>query len=807
MNFDNSLFENTPIEFKEINHTDFDSDLYNVEPKEIVKPIKGYLSDNLIPILTKDLHNKNTTVINAGVGQGKTTAILEIIEKFADHKNYVVVIAVPFKSLIKQYEKECIEKGISKRRIFNQLEIDKYFEKKEVLTEKTLWGKHYDDEEVINAHKDKFKIRNFDIHILTVNALLGNSVESLFQSKKKTKYFNRLLGYCEKADKKLIFIFDEIHASIHNFKEEFICKLWNYHGLVHKNYIVSATYNEASKEVIKYLSEFTGNNIKIIESIRLPLIEKQSELYLNFYTDKYIEKDEKLYNLILSLLDGKKKFDILVYSKSLAQKLTKSGNKIGQLFKERNVTINKCYNDLYRNDDDEVGYNSDAECTNIGTKFSTGISIKHEEHTFIVMFPRDLHNEYIKNKGIFSMGSNSIIQALARQREPGKIYVYLPPPLDIDKDTLPTSYSESQKKELLKIFNKCKAYSSKLVKYSNVNQQNLVLSKTYTKLYYEVTPALDKIKSSERDSKMNRLLFPTQEIFNLDKGENHLVKDFFGGNLSAYILWASTTNQFLNCKLKSIVVVLKVYLYSENLYEQLEAKVKKMLYDLEVIEVGYFYRWRNPYEKLELFKKFIFSNIVILDKEKVGVVQKEKILLEIIKFLYFNSKTVSKTEVYHYYLKSCIISSKVSVSDIESYKLQKSKIDLIGVYSKWKDLKDIIKLNVENYKKHTYIHNKANKAFVKAYKEIGFKKDIEFLLDNDLLLSTNIFTLKNNYNKEKSLSKKIAIIYNLTIKTFFANKKSVIGIKAVDTSVYLFRPKEIDNISNLLFSDRITYTI
>ncbi|AOW20742.1 hypothetical protein [Urechidicola croceus] len=69
MDFDNSLFEDTPIEFKEINHTDFDSNLYKVEPKEIVEPNdEGYLSDNLIPILTKDLHEKNTTVINAGVG-------------------------------------------------------------------------------------------------------------------------------------------------------------------------------------------------------------------------------------------------------------------------------------------------------------------------------------------------------------------------------------------------------------------------------------------------------------------------------------------------------------------------------------------------------------------------------------------------------------------------------------------------------------------------------------------------------------------------------------------------------------------
>ncbi|MBU2939856.1 DEAD/DEAH box helicase family protein [Lacinutrix sp. C3R15] len=792
MDFDNRLFEDTPIEFKEINHTDFDSNLYKVEPKEIVEPNdEGYLSDNLTPILTKDLHEKNTTVINAGVGQGKTTAIIEVIKEFANSKDYIVVIAVPFKSLIEQYEEVCIKNDISKHRIFNQLEIDKYFDNKEKEV-KSEWGSLYSEEEVIN----KFNIRNFDVHILTVNALLGNSVESLFQVREKTEYFNRLLGYCEKTDKKLVFVFDEIHASIHNFKEEFIYKLWNYHGLVHKNYIVSATYNEASKEVIKYLSEFTDNTIKIIESTRLPVKEKQSELYLNFYIDRNIEKDETLFELIKELLDSDKKFDILVYSKKLVQKLTSSKSRIGQLFISREADINKSINDPFSHDDGSIGY--DKEKINIGTKFSTGISIEHEEHTYIVIFPKDLNVEFIDNKGIFTMGSNTIIQALARQRKKGEIYLFMPPPIDINEDTLPLSYTENQKNTILDVFKEGKKYGEKTIDYSYINGQGLELDKTYNKLYREVEPAIEKIETADRDTKLNRLQFPTKEIFNLDKGEKHLVRGFFGGDLPAYILWASLTNQFLNCRLKDINFIKKIYLNTPRQYEQLEKIVEDILYDMEVIEENYFYINLKPFEKIELFKNFIFSIIVILDKKKIGASEKVKVLLDILKIILFDSKDTTKTEVYQLYLKSCVMSS-IKAKDLK--KMPESKLHIVNAYKKWKYLVDVIELNIETYKKHNYIDKQAKKAFAAEYKSISFQNDIKYLLSNDILLSTGIFPLKNTYEKERLPSKKMNTIYNLTINVFFSEKKETIRINNVKTGVHLVKSKKVEKLPNLLFKD------
>ena len=46
---------------------------------------------------------KNTIVINSGTGQGKTKSVLEIIKKYTETPDYIVIIAVPSKNLIEQY--------------------------------------------------------------------------------------------------------------------------------------------------------------------------------------------------------------------------------------------------------------------------------------------------------------------------------------------------------------------------------------------------------------------------------------------------------------------------------------------------------------------------------------------------------------------------------------------------------------------------------------------------------------------------------------------------------------------------------
>ena len=67
----------------------------------------GYIKDALSEKL--NLNVKNTSVINCAVGQGKTTAILEIVKEYVlSNPNTYIVIAVPLVSLISQYKKDLL---------------------------------------------------------------------------------------------------------------------------------------------------------------------------------------------------------------------------------------------------------------------------------------------------------------------------------------------------------------------------------------------------------------------------------------------------------------------------------------------------------------------------------------------------------------------------------------------------------------------------------------------------------------------------------------------------------------------------
>ena len=239
MELPNKYFEDFPIEFKEINPEDFPN--FSVREKIIISPDEeGYICENLKHHI--DLDEKNTVVINAGVGQGKTTAIIEIVKEYYENTDYIIFIASPFVSLVEQYYKDVIKKDIPEKDIFRYELLGN-----DELTD--FWHRR--------------------IHIVTANCILGNPGEDAFiNSKVKRYYLNRLSKYCEKYNKKVIFIYDEIHDAIHNFKEEYIFNLWKWRNVILKNYIISATYNEASKVVIEYLAELTNDNIQIIESER-----------------------------------------------------------------------------------------------------------------------------------------------------------------------------------------------------------------------------------------------------------------------------------------------------------------------------------------------------------------------------------------------------------------------------------------------------------------------------------------------------------------------------------------------------------
>ncbi|MDB0600279.1 DEAD/DEAH box helicase family protein [Tenacibaculum maritimum] len=811
MNIDNSLFENTPIEFKEINPEDFDSKLYNVKPKIVIEPNDdGYISDELLPILTADLDNKNTTIINAGVGQGKTRAIIEVLTKYANNPDYLIVIAVPYKSLIEQYVIDC-SKHIPKKQIFNLIGQEDELKKSK---KRKGWG-FTSDETMLPISS---KVRGTKVHIMTINALLGNpGDDNLFVSKMRSEYFKYLNEFCQSTNKKMIWLFDEIHDSIHNFKEQFIYNLWSFHGLVHKAYIVSATFNEASKEVIKYVSEFTDKSIFIIESERTPKPEKQSNLHLNFYIDHQLYKDANLVSLISSLVKNNKPFDILVYSKSLAEKLINPNKtspskvkKVSDVLKPRILEINRCFSEVF-NPKANKKYNKTK--INIGTNFSTGINIECLEHTLIILFPKDLSVDYINNKGVFTNGSNVIIQALARQRKKGDIHVFLPNPDGIDLKSLP--HTETQNNKMYECFKTYKRGNNKEAKYSDVNSLDNLLSTAYDKLIYDTSNANKKLKDTNRTG-LNRLAYPTKEIFILNQGEKYITKEFFGGNLSAYILWASLSNQFLNCKLKSIKNATRLDFDKENLLNDVRDFFNAETETLNnVLEEFNLFDSLSEYEKFEFINTLILNSKIYIDGVKASSYQKYKVHLIMLKTLYFDSYEFTlkdaKSDLFDYYLRSCVFHS----SELKEVKKNLNTRDLtcIEIFKKWYQFIELIDNSLEENKGLMRILAEPNSEFIYKFTSLGFDKDLAYIFDNHYIFSTELFQLKDTYNKAlkkndtKNQNRHIETFYKTCIKTFYNFKVQDTTKNKFKTSYYIVEKIISSGMPNLIYKPLPEYIL
>ena len=523
-----NYFDDFPIEFKQINPEDFPQ--FEVSEKNIISPnSEGYIKDALDEKLR--LGDKNTVVINAGVGQGKTHAIIDIVKQYYEREEFVIFIASPFVSLVEQYYNDVLEKGIPEDDVFRY----------EVLGNEELpqfWRKR--------------------IHIVTANCLLGNPGEDAFiNSQVKRYYLNRLSKYCETKDKKVVFIYDEIHDTIHNFKEQYIFNLWKWRKVIHKNFIISATYNEASKVVIEYLAELTNNKIQIIESERKRFLEKQSELFLHYNSEQFYNfDDKKITELVGDLISVGKEVDILSYSKKLAENIIKNKTEgIGAELYKKYEEINNCTSDLKLNQrgDREVPQNRyKNNMCNVGTNFKTGVSIEKENHAFvIIMPPKGAQMPFKNNYGIFTSGINSIIQALARQRKKGEIHIILPKPKEFDYDTL--IFEEEEQHEQFKEFYERVKDSSEVeekTKYIPLAEQDNMFFNFYENtLKANIKDEIAFVQNLERPNKV-RLDFPEYKLYKLSDSEDYFVNKtlFFGGDLSAYITYCAVTNQFINCK-------------------------------------------------------------------------------------------------------------------------------------------------------------------------------------------------------------------------------------------------------------------
>jgi len=553
------------IEYKELNEKDFKN--FNVRRDFLQDIDNKYLSEVADGYI--DLKESNTVVINSSVGQGKSVLAIDIAKDYYLQKNdvgdyiYTIIFAAPYKTLVEQY----IEKITSAiNETGNDVNIPDYANLAIGKDEKN---------NVHNASSSR-------MHVITVNCLLGNPGEdAIEQNFAKRDYLKGIINNCVKEHRKVIIIFDEIHDAIHNFQQEFIFNLWRFktNKILHKTFILSATYNEASKIVIKYIAELTDKNLQILETHRIQQKDNLSNLHIHvtknssygydFDSPEYVE-------LFGEIIDKHQKLNVLSFSQNLCTNIAlgENGKSIRDNLLEKYKEINICIAEenhpsgkKQRDIPPGITYSNKyiPGMCNIGTTFKTGISIEEENSGFVIILPpANAMQGFVKSGdfGVFTNGTMSLIQSIARVRNKSDIYIIMPFPKQYINEFIslyapPEDYAwKISNNEILKHYF-LMDYSSKPYFHHLYTDQYQLISKKYNQIRERVKKEIEeveKIEDKRKEELLPFLKYPTLDMFILEKGEKYLYTSFaiFGKDLPAYMIWAAFNNQFVNCKLKSL---------------------------------------------------------------------------------------------------------------------------------------------------------------------------------------------------------------------------------------------------------------
>ncbi len=753
---------NTPIEFKEVNPEDFKDD-YIIEGgnKVIISPDdNGYIGEQLRSLI--NLQDKNTVVINAGVGQGKSSECINIAIEYINQKNengendFVVIFVAPFVNLINQYEKRLLNQGIEQESIFNYSNLTS------------------------NADIDVEFASRLPIHILTINTLIGDPGEDGFiQSRIKRQYIPSIIENCHKKRKKVVFIFDEIHESIDVFKEKYVFNLWKWYHVLHKSFILSATYSESAKIVIKYLAELTNDKIQIIESERVKIPHKQSRLHLclnNQY--KYTGEDQVISYLVEQECKKGKAVHILTFSETLADDIslpvalsdgTKVYSKVGKILSKYFGDINLCTGDT-------KNHFNELRC-NVGTTFKTGISIENANVSLFIIMPHlGVYNmSYNKGFGIFTDGINSVIQSIARVRnsDNNDIFIVMPtpkkliskPPEDIIVDNYlvwTTNVPDFARLKKTGVF----------ADYFPLTSQVEILKEFYGGVICDYAELgihnfnARYMNEGVRSETKPRLLFTNEQEFVLEDGNRFLASGYeiFGSDISAYLVWAAFNNQFENTTLQS------VYFEGEILLKQGQI--------IEGLFAIFFKRYYFPYNfeyiaEMTLYKGFyeyvtkrIRVSVLTEDNQKIPAVKSPQIrvgIITIVQHLKRNNKDFNKRiyplgkttprgkvrkahdvfitkEMYLVAAMSNSISLHVPYSLLDG--AEKFKVDgYRQLFYLANDLKKIIVFKDENELR--YIPKKGqliNRNLIPDELTIGLFSAIKLIRDNDTFINDDTFS-------------------------------------------------------------------
>lgn len=778
------------IKYKQINIEDFEPYGYVVS-KEVISPTTdGYISDQIKEKFQFD--EKSTVVINAGVGQGKTFTVMEIAKQYYD-QGFLLVFAVPYNSLIDQYKKELTKLNIDYAEIFDFRNLGVTINDSPTTSQLT----QSDDEGIQERMQIKTLPKDasfLNIHLLTINCILGNPGEDFFeQSKAKSDYIQYIIERCKRENKKVLLIMDEIHDGIHNFKQHLIFNLWRWKPVLHKILAVSATYNEASKVVIKYLAELTNNTIQIIESQRTKVEPKQSDLFLLLYNKaNYDTEDDELVSIFETLLSKDKVINVLSYSRSICENIIDQTKKIGALLHDKfgSEGINLCTGD-------SNNFFDENKC-NIGTTFSTGINIKGNSSAFIVLLP-SLYSVKEKRTGIFSTGINTLIQALARVRDKSEIYIILPSPKYL------LSYFGSQGVNYTDSVKSIPYFQQHYVlnKYEDINNQKSLIASLYNQIRTPLIEIIEEIKSISREN-MPSLNYPSLDDYILSTGEQVLYSryDIFGKDLSVYTFWAAFNDQFLNCRLKAISVINILKLEDGRILNQLKEFVNTQFLgfqtnpDASYGKLTYFHLLSDKEFYIELREAVYKNQVQLVSTQRDGTVQKttvrpyKKISLEqnILAIVQLVKKPYSRISRRFYSVNS--LASEINLTlnnDVELNELESSLTDteyLLSCFSH--SLRTDLSDSLREEEKELIKHYKHLATFFESFKERFILVDNagKSYFDRTINFNTNITIdhLESIYNSicylksnDPVLNKKVISFMQSLPDTFSSNEDFILN--------------------------------
>lgn len=727
------LPQEMPFIYKQLAQEAF-GEHYSYKVDDIDVTAEGYLGNYLLDIVLPDLLKPNTVVINCGVGQGKSYSVIQIVKEYLlRHPDEIIpVIAVPYLSLIPQYNTD-LKEALADVKIFNYSHLESYSE------------------------QNPLNLAEFDAHILTVNGLLQNPGETaIFQNAKKSEYFTKLRKHCETSGKKLVIFYDEMHAAVSNFGEDNIISLWNFKDHILKNFIVSATFNEASVVVIQYLAEFTAKEIHMIQSKRKRIDEKRSKLKLIIDDLSYASPSSDFVKLMQNIKECGTPFDIIHFSKATSIKIKSSLEEQG--FEESTLHLSS--------GESEVKY--DHTKNNIGTSFSTGVSIKKQDHSLIIFLP-PASLKVKHNAGIFTGGSDIIIQALARQRTPGKIFVFISTPLLV-RDHPFTDFPQIDHYQSLF----CDVTMA--TKYFHPAKAREFLEKMY-KQYMDTREVGIRILSHADRPDMNSLRPKSFALFVLENSEMLLNSRHFDGCLSTFTFFTAITDNFLNCNLEHVVSSNTLSFSSDNLAQEIRLIYSSIVLGLSSQEEyvsGDLFNQLNL-EILHNFATFLSKRSLRYDQNKANASNLVSIYLTLLRLL--GKGSISKIEVTELDQKKLIpqyilsnMQKAVKSENIDFSKYPSRYRELAKHYKILNDLREMTKKSFTTIGERTNLSQSLT-SIPNSIDLDPFFNSLSFVMENDPILKLQI-KFSNSYNSKKNnLPKLKTWFYSTFILETFSKRR------------------------------------